>query len=172
MGVVERRAVAGGRGTEYILTEAGHEIQRIIDVLGEWGARWAFGEPRPDELDPVILLWWMKRRVHADRLPERRVVVQFDFRGSHRGSYWLVMDPTDVSVCLQDPGFDVDVLVSADIAAFYSVWLGRISLATALHDESVALDGMPAPVRAFPGWFAWSPMADAVRSAAARTAAS
>ena len=169
-GIVERRTVAGGRATEYVLTEAGHEIQRIIDVLGEWGARWAFGEPRPDELDPIILLWWMKRRVHTDRLPERRVVLQFDFRGGHQGSYWLVMEPADVSVCLQHPGFDVDVLVSADIAAFYGVWLGRVSLATALRNESVRLDGMTPEVRAFPSWFAWSPMADAVRSEAARVA--
>src|SRR5262245_13460639 len=170
-GVIERHPLPSGRGSEYTLTAAGRELQRVIDVLGEWGARYAFGDPRPDELDPVVLLWWMRRRVHTERLPGRRVVVQFDFRGRHRGSYWLVMEPADVSVCPQDPGFEVDVLVSADIGAFYRVWLGRISLADALRDESVRLDGMPAAVRAFPHWFAWSPMADAVRAAAAsRTA--
>jgi DNA-binding HxlR family transcriptional regulator len=170
-GVVERRPLPSARGSEYVLTEAGRELQRVVDVVGEWGARWAFGDPRPDELDPVVLLWWMRRRVHTDRLPGRRVVVQFDFRGAHRGSYWLVMEPADVSVCLQNPGFEVDVLVSADIAAFYRVWLGRVSLADMLRDESVRLDGMPSAVRAFPRWFAWSPMADAVRAAASRTSA-
>jgi hypothetical protein len=34
----------------------------VIDVLGDWGAHWAFGEPRTDELDPIALLWWMRRK--------------------------------------------------------------------------------------------------------------
>ena len=79
----------------------------------------------------------------------------------------------DVSVCLKNPGFDVDVIVSADIVAFYRVWLGRVSLSEALHRRQVRLDGTPADLRAFPGWFAWSPMADTVRAALAdRRAAS
>ncbi len=61
-GVLERRAAPRGKPTEYRLTSAGRELQRVIDDLGEWGARWAFGDPRPNELDPVILLWWMRRQ--------------------------------------------------------------------------------------------------------------
>jgi hypothetical protein len=59
-------------------------------------------------------------------------------------------------------------LVTADIAAFYQVWLGRISFAESLGHKWVQLDGVPALVRAFPTWFAWSPAAEAVRTAAAR----
>src|SRR5262245_28434261 len=128
MGIVERRALSGNRSAEYHLTAAGRQLQRIIDVLGGWGARWAFGDPRPTELDPVVLLWWMKRRVHRHRLPTRRVVMQFDFSGQRTGSYWLVLERRDVSVCLQHPKFDIDVRVSADIDAFYRVWLGRMTL--------------------------------------------
>ena len=67
-GVVERRVASRGKRTEYRLTRAGRELQRVIDDLGEWGARWAFGEPRPNELDPIVLLWWMRRRVRQERL--------------------------------------------------------------------------------------------------------
>jgi DNA-binding HxlR family transcriptional regulator len=76
-GVVVRRAGTAGHVTEYRLTPAGEELQRVSDVVGEWGARWVFGDPRPDELDPVVLLWWMRRRVHQDRLPAPRVVIEF-----------------------------------------------------------------------------------------------
>jgi hypothetical protein len=96
------------------------------------------------------------------------VVIQFDFRGGRTGSYWLVLKRTDVSVCLQHPGFDVDLRVTADIDGFYRVWLGRITLGEALRQGLVRLDGMPAVTRAFPHWFAWSPMADAVRAAIPR----
>jgi hypothetical protein len=129
------------------------------------GARWAFGDPRPTELDPVVLLWWMRRRVHRHRLPTQRVVIQFDFRGRRTGSYWLVLERADVSVCLECPKSDIDLVVTADITAFHRVWLGRITLGEAMPESLVRLEGAPAVMRGFPHWFAWSPMADAVRAA-------
>jgi DNA-binding HxlR family transcriptional regulator len=163
-GVLERRIASRGKQAEYRLTAAGHELQPIIDQFGEWGARWAFGDPRPSELDPIILLWWMRRRVRIEAIGRRRVVIQFDFRSPRQG-YWLLIERRDVSVCLKDPGFDIDVIVSADIRALYQVWLGRMSFSEALCKELVRLDAAPADARAFPGWFAWSPMANAVRGA-------
>ena len=166
-GIVERHAGGKGRATEYRLTVAGKEIQQIIEAMLEWGAQWAFGEPDETDLDPVLLLWWMRRGTRLDRLPPQRMVVQFDFQGARTGTYWLLMEPSDVSVCLKHPGFDVDLLVTADIAALYQVWLGRLSFAESVRDKRVRLDGVPALERAFPTWFAWSPAADAVRRAAA-----
>ena len=106
VGIVERRAPKRGKWSEYRLTAAGRELQGLIDVLGEWGARWAFGDPRPDELDPIVLLWWMRRRVDFDRIPRRRVVLQFEFRGVVEHTYWLLIEPTDASVCLKNAGFE------------------------------------------------------------------
>jgi hypothetical protein len=122
----------------------------MIDVLGEWGARWAFGEPRPNELDPIILLWWMRRRVCFDQISRRRLLIQFEFGGAPRRRYWLLIEPSDASVCLRHPGFDIDVTVTGDIAAFYRVWLGRSSLFEALRTGQVRLEGTPADLRAFP----------------------
>jgi DNA-binding HxlR family transcriptional regulator len=66
-GVLERRAASLGMSVEYRLTEGGRELQQLIDLLGNWGARWAFGDPRPNELDPIVLLWWMQRRVNMEQ---------------------------------------------------------------------------------------------------------
>jgi DNA-binding HxlR family transcriptional regulator len=163
-GVLERR-VLRGKHTEYRLTRAGRELQRLIEVLGEWGARWAFGDPRPTELDPIVLLWWMRRRVASDSIPQRRLVIEFNFQGGPRHKYWLLIEPTDVSVCLKHPGFEIDVIVNADIMTFYRVWLGHTTLSEALRRNRIRLDGAPADLRAFPQWFTWSPMADTVRAA-------
>jgi DNA-binding HxlR family transcriptional regulator len=167
VGVLERRTVKNGKWCEYRLTPAGRELQRLVDVLGEWGARWAFGDPRPTELDPIVLLWWMRRRVCFDRIPRRRVVLQFEFLGLRKGTYWLLVEPKDATVCLKNPGFDIDLIVTADIGAFYRLWLGHLTLAEAIRSGQVSLDGAPGDIRAFSRWFAWSPMADAVRSALA-----
>jgi DNA-binding HxlR family transcriptional regulator len=167
-GVLERRSAGRGKRTEYRLTPAGRELQVMIDVLGEWGARWAFGDPRPNELDPIILLWWMRRRVCFDRISRRRIVIQFEFRGAPRRRYWLLIKPSEASFCLQHPGFDIDVTVTADTAASYRVWLGRSTLFEALRVGQVHLDGSPADLCAFPNWFAWSPMSDKMHEAGAR----
>ncbi len=164
-GILARHVMPTGRTSEYHLTPAGRQLEPVLDALGTWGARWAFADPEPDELDPGLLLWFMRRRVNAHLLPSRRAVVQFDFRGARTGSFWLVMEPTDVSVCLHHPGFDIDVLVTADIAAFYRVWFGRNTLEEALRAGLVELDGAPKLVRAFPRWFALSHFADAVHAA-------
>src|SRR6266542_3817954 len=99
-GVLVRRGASRGKRTEYRLTPAGRELQPVIDLFGEWGARWAFGPPRPNELDPIILLWWMRRRVAVDRIPRPRVLIQFDFRRAAQPSYWLLIERHDISVCL------------------------------------------------------------------------
>jgi len=107
----------------------------------------------------------MRRRVCIEAIGKRRVVIQFDFSGGPKQSYWLLIEHTDVSVCLKSPGFDINVVVSANIMAFYRVWLGRVSLPEALRRQQVRLDGVPAEVRAFSSWFSWSPMAETVRAA-------
>jgi DNA-binding HxlR family transcriptional regulator len=122
--VVDRRTGPKGRTLEYRLTPAGRDLQPVVQAIGEWGATWSFTEPRPEELDPDLLIVWMARHVDLERLPPNRIVMQFDFRDPNR-RFWLVLEPSEVSVCLQHPGFDVDLQVSADTTALYRVYLGR-----------------------------------------------
>ncbi len=108
-------------------------------------------------------MWWMRRRVQRNRLPPQRLVVQFDFRGQRTGSYWLVMEPGEVSVCLQHPGFAIDLLVTADIAACYRVVFRRMTLAEAMQAGLIELDG-PTPLRrGFPTWWVWYPVPQAAQ---------
>jgi putative sterol carrier protein len=69
----------------------------------------------------------------------------------------------DVSVCLTHPGFEIDVLVTADLSTFYQVWLGRMSYADALRVGKIKVEAIPNLARNFPNWFAWSPVAAMVR---------
>lgn len=162
-GVLEREAGKGGRKAGYRLTQAGRELFPVIESLTRWGARWAFGEPDPEELQPVLLLWWMHDRVNRGQLPPGRVVVEFYFPEARPPCYWLVLSHEDVSVCLTHPGFEIDLQVRAELSALYQVWMGRIPLAQALQRRQVELLGPPALARAFPGWFALSPAATIVR---------
>jgi hypothetical protein len=139
----------------------------VINSLLMWGTTWAFGDPKPEELDPLLLMWWMHDRVNVDQLPESRIVVQFDFYGAKTETYWLVLAVEDVTVCLTHPGYEIDVLVVADLATFFKLWLGRIDYHEAINDYDVTVAGIPRLTRGFPNWFEWSPAAPAVRAARA-----
>jgi DNA-binding HxlR family transcriptional regulator len=160
-GLVEKQLNGPGRQTTaYKLTQAGRELSGVIGALRAWGEAWAFGDPAPEELDPVLLMWWMRKRVEIVRLPPRRVVAQFDFHGfdfhgSTTVSFWLILTRADVTLCLTDPGYEIQVLVTADLAAFYRVWGGRLSYREALATGDVCVDGQSSLVRAFPHWFGW-----------------
>jgi hypothetical protein len=171
-GIVRSAAKAKGRGREYFLTPAGEELRPLIEGLGEWGQRWARSQINADDLDPGLLMWDIHRRLNIERLPAHRVVVLFDFRGVPKAwravrSFWLVLQGSDVDLCLKDPGFEVDLVVDADLAALTRVWMGDVRLGDAMRSRLVTLRGPTVLVRAFPGWLALSGFAGVERPRAA-----
>jgi DNA-binding HxlR family transcriptional regulator len=148
----------------YRLTPAGRDLEPLVFGMATWGARWMFGEPDAEELDPDLLLWWLHRQIDSTDLPGPRFTVYVPF-SDHPKRYWIVVED-DVSLCLADPGFDVDVTLRADRAALYETYLGRRSLDAARRDGSVSVDGSQAAVRAFFEAFRQSPVAGIVHDEA------
>lgn len=170
-GVVAREARGEGRGQGYRLTEAGREFAPIIEQLGAWGQRWTVRVERHN-LDAGLLMWNVRRRIARDLLPARRVVVRFKFSGvpvSYRGyrSFWLLLDRPDVDLCIEDPGFEVDLYVESDLAAMIRVWLGDAPVETILRTRELRLIGKKDLVKAFPSWLMLSRFATVPRPAAA-----
>jgi len=168
--VVERRTGPTGRTLEYRLTSAGRDLQPVVQALGEWGATWSVTEPRAEELDPYLLTVWMARHVDHERLPPDRIVVQFDFRDPKQ-RYWMVLEPSEVSVCLQHPGFDVDLKIAVDTTALYRIYLGRAELGGTVRAGQLTMSGPPTLQTGFGDWFTWSAFAPASRTAQDRRAA-
>lgn len=163
-GVVERRAGERPAAVEYVLTPAGGELRQVLEHFGAWGVRWAFQEPRADELDPALLLWKVHQRIDRSALPRTRTIVEFEFTGRNGRRLWLVLEPEDVSVCLKPPGFTPDLTVRADLRLFYRVWLGYVDWGAAVRSGGIAVEGPPSLGRDLPRWFLFSPMAKFVRA--------
>ena len=83
----------------------------------------------------------------------------------------MVLEASEVCVCLLHPGFDVDLEVTADTATLYRVYLGRADLGGAVRGRRLTLSGPRALQRGFARWFAWSAFAPASRLAEQRRAA-
>ena len=162
-GVVERRPRTTGRGSDYVLTEAGRELFPVLESMGWWSQKWLRREiTRDRNLDPDILMWEIRREArNAGRVLESRRVVRFHLHGvaPPKQRYWLVFESDDVDICLRDPGHEVDLWVEAPMRALVEVWLGHRSLDGALEDSSLKLDGDWGERAAFRDWFVLSRMA-------------
>ncbi len=140
----------------YRLTASGRDLEPVVFGLATWGARWAFGEPTREELDPDLLLWWLHRQMDATELPRPRFTVYVPFT-DHPNRYWIVVEE-EASLCLADPGFEVDVTLRADRAALYRTYLGQRSLVAARRNGDIELTGSQKSVQAFFKAFRHSPV--------------
>jgi DNA-binding HxlR family transcriptional regulator len=177
LGVVESAPKPDGRGHHYELTAAGHDLFAVCQSLGEWGARWL--EIAPENLDPFVALWSMCHALRRDRLPDRRVVIRFDFL-AHRSAprdlstearrakveggtgrlrserYWLLIERGDTEICKTCPGPDEDLFITAEAEAFVKWHAGQLTWAQATREDRIQLHGPSSLVRAFPTWNARS----------------
>ena len=162
---LERDGLVTHADGAYLPTPACEELRPLVFGLAEWGARWAFGEPRADELDPTVLMWWIRAGLDARHLGGGRTVLHVRVPDARRTRFWFVVDPADVSLCFTDPGFDVDVTLEAPLGVLYQVWLGAVELRAAVRDGLVTLTGHRETVRRLPDALRLSPVAPLVERA-------
>ena len=160
-GVVERlgplSAHRGGTGTR-----AGRRCAQHM------GGAMDLSDPEPDELDASVLVWWMHTRLDTSDLPGQRHVFHIQFTDDPR-QFWIVIESGDPSVCLTDPGFEVDVVITSDVGSLFQVWLGGLPLKEATRSGRVRFSGPAALTRRMPRVFQLSPLAPVVAANPSRS---
>ncbi len=153
-GILIRRKLSGQKGYEYRLTVAGRELGPMIDLLAEWGMRWARGQMTDDELDVEFLMWEIQRRLRTQHLPDGETVIclMFDELAKYK-TWWVLVDNDSVDLCTEDPGKDVDLYITSDLRTMVEVWAGDLDLRKALRDERIKAHGMGYLIRTMPDWF-------------------
>jgi DNA-binding HxlR family transcriptional regulator len=150
---IVRKAEAG-----YRLTDAGDALRPIVEQMGMWAQQWRTGALADDDLDDKLLMWSLRRSLRLPPEMGHRVLLRFDFHGLPRSarvarrSWWLLAQQGEVEICVKDPGYDIDLLVIADLRAFTEVVLGRRPLPAALRQGCVKLQGPPALTRQLRHW--------------------
>jgi DNA-binding HxlR family transcriptional regulator/putative sterol carrier protein len=163
-GVIETWPLPNGRGSEYHLTPAGKDLEPVLIVMGRWSVAWMYSNLDSTDIDAVTLMWWMHRRVDVSRLPHDRVVIEFDHTAPKRCSFWVVIEQGAASVCLQDPGYETDAVVTCTTPALGRVFSGVDTWREAVDSGEIKVTGPRALVNAMPRWFLWSPWANDMRS--------
>jgi DNA-binding HxlR family transcriptional regulator len=149
-GVVERRD--DGPRVTYALTEAGRELQPIVEALGRWGVRWV-----------------PERNVDLPAVPEGRTVLRFSFSDvpAPARNWWMLITPDSVDLCDFDPGYPEYACVEGDLRTLSMVWRGDLGWAEALRSGRVEVNGQPRSRSNVPRWLGQSTFASVPRPAAA-----
>jgi DNA-binding HxlR family transcriptional regulator len=148
-GVIASTPIPARRGRHYDLTPAGRELADVCLALGTWGARWL--ELGPRDFDPAIVLWAWVKDLRVSRLPTRRVVVRFHITDRPKERYWLMVDHRRPELCIRDPGFDEDLVITTTAETLTRVHMG-LSIEEAGREGSWRMDGSRDLVRGFPTW--------------------
>lgn len=152
-GVIDIAPNPAGRGNRYTPTKAGEDLGQVMLALGTWGERWI--ELAPEHLDPgVVLESWVRLYLNYEQLPDRRTVVRFDFPDlpTKANQLWLIFNGVDSEVCVTHPGFNEDLVVTAQPAALADWHLGHITWTDALKTQQIKVNGPPALAKALPNW--------------------
>jgi DNA-binding HxlR family transcriptional regulator len=159
VGIITRTQAADEPSVhEYRLTEAGRDLQAVVEAFGLWGQKWIQTQATLKNLDPSLLMWDMRRNLDPSPLPARRTVINFSYPelAAARRNWWLVVDPTaEVDLCSADPGYDVDLWVTTDLRTMTAIWMGLSRVADV--GNKIQLDGDPAIAQSMQTWLGLSP---------------
>jgi DNA-binding HxlR family transcriptional regulator len=159
VGLVERRG-NGERASGWHLTESGMALRPALDMLSEWGLKYAQDPLEEGDMDVTVLVWNIRRRVDPEAFPVGRTTVQFEFPDVAEGKklWWLVNDRGTVDLCPFDPGFPVDLYVSTDIRTMIAIWFGRMTWDAGIRSEKVEVIGSRQLRERLRSWLLLSPI--------------
>jgi DNA-binding HxlR family transcriptional regulator len=152
-GVIRISPKPDGHGSLYEPTPAGRDLRGVLDALAGWAERWM--ELTHQHADPDFVLWsWSQSFVRHDLLPDRRVVVRFEFaRGGRRVRIWQLIQDREIELCRFDPGFGEDLIVRIEDPLTFARWhMGLVDWAAALRSGGVRVSGPRGLGRALPTW--------------------
>jgi DNA-binding HxlR family transcriptional regulator len=147
---------------EYQLTPAGRDLKPVVEALGIWGQRWFEADISLQHLDPSLLMWDMHRNLDPSPLPPRRCVIRFLYPElpAARRKWWLIIEPgASVDLCSVDPGFDVDLYVTADLRTMTAIWLGLTTVRKAISEGKLLITGDRQLASHMQTWLGLSPFA-------------
>ncbi|NNF80796.1 MAG: helix-turn-helix transcriptional regulator [Rhizobiales bacterium] len=171
-GVVERRRSDTGKSWTYHLTTAGVEFVPLVETLGVWGQRWSRRQLAEAEIDLGLLLWTLERSVKANAFGKERAVIHLHFsdQSSGKDRWWFVNYMDKCELCLEDPGYEVDLYLTCSLPDMIYLVRGDLTLAAAMNTDRLDVMGITQMKKKLADWLNLSSLAQ-IKSNLAETAA-
>jgi DNA-binding HxlR family transcriptional regulator/putative sterol carrier protein len=161
VGIIKREVSHSAGRVEYRLTESGRELKPFVEAAGAWGQRWARSKLPHGELHPSTLMWDIHRFLKTEHLPASRTAINVEFTDLRTmRQWWLIVQAGEVDVCIDDPGYEVDVWISCTLLTLTQVFMGDLSVANAQMSGRLKLNGSRQLIKDMSRWFGLMPFSN------------
>jgi hypothetical protein len=131
-------------------------------------AEWTFGDSEDEDCDGLSLMWRLHQRAITAKLPRQRTVLHMTLAGAGAAEGWLNIDRGAITVCKDNPGYDVDLAIQASTGQMQRWLVGLAPFRDLTANGHARLLGPSRLARAFPTWFDTSFFAEGLRRAEQR----
>ena len=104
----------------------------------------------------------------SQHIPRQRTVVHLTLTGPGAAQGWLDIARGAITVCTDDPGYDVDLAIEADTGQMQRWLVGLVPFRDLIANGYARLLGPSRLARAFPTWFDTTYFAEGLRRAELR----
>jgi DNA-binding HxlR family transcriptional regulator len=160
-GILERQTSTRRGSWTYHLTKAGRDFVPLIETLGIWGQRWSRRELGEGEVDLGLLVWSLERSVDAGAFGKSPAVVRLELIDQSQGKnvWWFLNRDGACELCLDDPGFGVDLYLAASLPDMIYIVRGDLKLPEAKDSGRLDVHGSVRASRALTRWLNLGPLA-------------
>jgi DNA-binding HxlR family transcriptional regulator len=159
-GIIVRKKIPEQRGYEYLLTNAGRELEPVIMALGGWAMHWVYEGMSREELNVEVIMRDVQNDIVVEKLPPGRTVLHFRFTDiASLNEWYLVIEDGKKQLCDEKLMLDVDVYFTCDLKTLAEVWIGDVSLEQAQGSGGMKIVGREPYLRTLRHWIGLSPFA-------------
>ncbi len=141
---------------DYKLTPAGEDLSTIILDLGVWSKKHTDANKNLANTDVALLMWDIRRNLHAEHFPLDAGVVQVQFTDAaekHRNWWMIFSAQEEPDVGPIEPPQEVDLFLKTDVRTLTAVWLGYNNLDAEVQANNIQLMGQKCLQESLPRWF-------------------
>ena len=157
MQIIERHRVGTGNKFEYHLTKSGNALWPVLEQMGNWSQHWLRDSMTSlDNINPDLFFWEVRfanMSSEAEVIRRRVVEIRLTDTEATKRLYWMVFDGCEIDLCKKDPGYEIDLWVTAAVQELVRVWMGHIKLSHAIDIGRISLHGSRKEVEDFGVWF-------------------
>jgi hypothetical protein len=113
-------------------------------------------------------MWRLHQHAITAKLPQQRTVLQMTLTGAGAAEGWLNIDRGAITVCKDNPGYDIDLAIEANTGQMQRWLVGLVPFRDLIANGDARLLGPSRLARAFPTWFDTSFFAEGIRRAEQR----
>jgi hypothetical protein len=87
--------------------------------------------------------------------------VQFEYPDAVNGErdWWLVSENSEIDLCLNDPGYEIDIVIKCSLKTMTEIWICQVSFNDAVKKGDIKVLGDLALTHKLQVWLRSSPLA-------------